>query len=324
MEILKDQDVARALELLKSGEVIGFPTETVYGLAAPIFSKATVEKIFKIKRRPLDNPLIAHISDMQQLEAIVSSIPEGFYPLSEAFFPGPLTVILPAHPSVPKEVTAGLSTIGVRMPSHPLALELIAALGEPIVAPSANHSGRPSATSAQHVINDFEGELVAVLDGGVCPIGVESTVLSLVDPDHPILYRPGGVTRLEIEEVLGKKVALSTHLRTKDDIPLSPGLKYRHYAPMAQVIIFHTLDEMREHALRENKKSLILSSDESSIPDHYILSRHTLFHLLRLADLEHYEEVLVFCDLRIASDEALMNRLQKAASEQIIHESHCT
>ena len=312
MEILKESDVARAAKLLKRGEVVAFPTETVYGLGAPIFCEEAIAKIFKLKKRPADNPLIAHISDLQQLETIVSSVPDTFVLLSDAFFPGPLTVILPAHPDVPSIVTAGLATIGVRMPAHPLALELIAELGEPIVAPSANLSGKPSATTAKHVASDFGKSLPFILDGGACSVGVESTVVSLIDPEKPILYRPGGVSKEMLEEVLRVKVIEATHVRENEPAP-SPGLKYRHYAPNASVHLFDTLQEMQNHAQKGDKKRLLLSSKEISGVVNRTLSRQTIFHLLRLADLEHYDEVLILLDEKIKEDRALMNRLLKAS-----------
>ena len=312
MEILQDTDITKAIEHLKRGEVVAFPTETVYGLGAPIFSEKAVAKIFELKKRPSDNPLIAHISDLQQLERIVFSVPQTFSLLSDAFFPGPLTVILPVHPDVPSVVTAGLSTIGVRMPAHPLALELIAKLGEPIVAPSANLSGTPSATTAEHVASDFEDSLAFVLDGGPCSVGVESTVVSLIDPSRPIIYRPGDVSIEQLEEVLEVKVIETTHAPEDEPAP-SPGLKYRHYAPKASVLLFDDLKKMKQHAQTDPKKSLLLSSKELSGMVHRTLSRQNLFHLLRLADLEHYEEVLIFCDEKIREDRALMNRLLKAS-----------
>lgn len=312
MEILQECDVARAAEHLRRGEVVAFPTETVYGLGAPIFCEEAIAKIFELKNRPADNPLIAHISDLQQLESIVTSIPDPFELLSDAFFPGPLTVILPAHPSVPRSATAGLSTLGVRMPAHPVALELIAELGEPIVAPSANISGRPSATSAEHVANDFGDRLPIILDGGPCAVGVESTVVSLMDPKRPVMYRPGGVSKEMLEEVLGVEVIEATRLCTHEVAP-SPGLKYRHYAPNARVLLFEDLDTLKQHAQKGAQKRLCLASKEISGIIDSALSRQNMFHLLRLADLLHYDEVLIFLDEQIKEDRALMNRLIKAS-----------
>lgn len=313
MELLSEQEVLEAVKQLRRGEVVAFPTETVYGLGAPIFSEKSIRKIFELKKRPLDNPLIAHISDLEQLERIVISRPESFSLLSDAFFPGPLTVILPAHPDVPKIATAGLSTIGVRMPSHPLALELIAQLGEPLVAPSANLSGTPSATTAEHVAHDFGDRLGYILDGGPCLVGVESTVVSLIDRDHPVIYRPGGVSKEQLEEVLGVEVLDATFF-SENQPASSPGLKYRHYAPKANVLLFESLEAMHQHSQTPHKKRLILSSQDLEGLIHQTLSRQNLFHLLRYADLEHYEEVLVYCDEAIKKDSALMNRLIKASN----------
>src|SRR3989338_2727371 len=173
-KVLKEEGLREAAALLKKGEVVAFPTETVYGLGAPVFYKEAILKIFALKHRPPDNPLIAHISNLSELAQIVTHLPDEFFLLEKRFFPGPLTLILPVHPAVPKEATAGLKNIGVRMPAHPLTLELITRVGEPLVAPSANLSGRPSSTSAGHVLEDFEGRIPAILDGGECAIGIES------------------------------------------------------------------------------------------------------------------------------------------------------
>ncbi|MFZ0566025.1 MAG: L-threonylcarbamoyladenylate synthase [Chlamydiales bacterium] len=291
--------IQKGIELLKQGEVIAFPTETVYGLGAPIFSVESIKTIFQIKQRPPDNPLIAHISSPDQIKLIAQKIPPLFHLLSEAFFPGPLTILLPKHESVPAIASAGLSTLGVRMPSHPVARRLIEGVGIPLVAPSANLSGHPSSTTAQHVIDDFNGKIAAVIDGGPSFFGLESTVISLA-PD-PILLRPGVITKEEIEKVL-KRPLLMAQLESQN-APPSPGMKYRHYAPKAKLSLFETKKDLESYlATAPSLKRKTLTS----------LKPEELYLRLREADQQECEEILVLCE-KIAGNLALMNRLQRAA-----------
>lgn len=279
--------IKEAISFLKKGKPIAFPTETVYGLGAPVFLPETIEKIYALKRRPLDNPLIVHVSNLEQVLSIVKSFPEE---LVTSFWPGPLTLILPKRSSVPSIASAGLSTIGVRMPSHPLALELIEAVG-PLVAPSANLSGSPSSTTAAHVRDDF-GDQVFVLDGGPCHHGIESTVLTL---DPPTILRPGSITKEMLEEVLRQEVRFA---REEAERPLSPGMKYKHYAPRAKV----RLVEAGERIFTQPKR-LILQS----------IRPEELYACFREADRKGYEEIIIRCDHTIKSNEALLNRLIRAA-----------
>ncbi|WP_418710768.1 L-threonylcarbamoyladenylate synthase, partial [Allofournierella sp.] len=200
--------VALAAELLKGGGIVAIPTETVYGIAASALDGAAVKKIFEAKGRPQDNPLIVHIDQLEMLEGLVGSVPERAKKLAEAFWPGPLTMILPRGPRVAAEVCAGLDTVAVRMPSHPVARAVITACGLPLAAPSANLSGSPSPTTAHYVMEDMRGRLPLVLDGGECQVGVESTVVSLAGP-QAVLLRPGYITQEQLQEVLGEKVLLS-------------------------------------------------------------------------------------------------------------------
>ncbi len=275
-----------AARRLNEGALVAFPTETVYGLGAPVFAPDTIAQVFKVKGRPQDNPLIVHISSFDQLEQIVSFYPER---LARHFWPGPLTLILPKKTCVPDIVSAGLPTIGVRMPNHPLALRLIDAVGEPLVAPSANLSGTPSSTTAQHVRDDF-GEKVFVLDGGVCTHGIESTVLAL---DPPTILRPGSVTQEELETFLGGEVAVAAKNMAK---PLSPGMKYRHYQPRARVRLI-------EGAVEPNPQQCILRD----------LKPEELYARFREADALGYEEIIVCLTQEILSNAALMNRLFRCA-----------
>ena len=225
-----------AATLIKAGEVVGMPTETVYGLAANALNGAAVEKIFRAKGRPQDNPLIVHIADFQQIYDLCPHVPDSAARLAEAFWPGPLTMIVPKGDCIPNEVSCGLDTVGIRLPSHPMARELIRAADVPLAAPSANTSGRPSTTTAEHVLNDMDGKIAAILDGGACGVGVESTVVSLAG-EKPRLLRPGGITLEQLETVLGEvEVDRALYEKISDDTRVSaPGMKYRHYAPKAPV-----------------------------------------------------------------------------------------
>lgn len=228
--------VASAAALLQGGQVVAIPTETVYGLAANTQDGVAVGRIFAAKGRPQDNPLIVHIAQMDMLPLVAVDIPPEAYKLGEAFWPGPLTLVLPRAPLVAQEVTCGLSTVAVRMPAHPVAREVIIQSGLPLAAPSANLSGSPSPTTAQHVLADMDGRIPLILDGGPCEVGVESTVLSLAG--MPTVLRPGAITPEDIAAVLGKPVALANavyHPPDEGEAPQSPGTKYRHYAPKADV-----------------------------------------------------------------------------------------
>ena len=235
-----DRDgIARAAALLRQGEIIALPTETVYGIAADARNGSAVAKIFKAKGRPQDNPLIVHIDDVKMLPGLVSEFPERAQLLAAAFWPGPLTIIMPRGPQVADECCAGLDTVGIRMPSHPVVRQVIEASGCAFAAPSANLSGRPSPTTAQDVLADMQGRLPLILDGGPCAVGVESTVVSVVG-EKPTLLRPGYITLEDLERALGEEVILSGAILEKlaeGEVARSPGMKYKHYAPKAQVTI---------------------------------------------------------------------------------------
>jgi L-threonylcarbamoyladenylate synthase len=295
---LLPHEIDKAIELLKLGEPVAMPTETVYGLAAPLFDVAAVQKVFLLKGRPSDNPLIAHVSTLAMVDLIADHLPPEFTLLASHFWPGPLTLIVPRKKGVPDIVSAGHPTIAVRMPSHPLALQLIDALG-PLVAPSANLSGKPSPTTAQHVLEDLEGRLKAVLDGGPCSLGIESTVLSLVHA-VPTLMRPGSIRKEELEKVLGRKIALAG----QEGPTLSPGMKYRHYAPKALVKIVSSPSEV--------KGDFVLSSHPIGTKIHRPLEAKTLYGFFREADQHHVEEIWVV--LEPETEEGLKNRVLIAAS----------
>lgn len=228
--------IIEAAEKLKQNEVVGLPTETVYGLGGNAESDEAVKKIFAAKGRPGDNPLIIHIATENQLQAFVKEVPENAQKLMDVFWPGPLTLILNKKEGKLSEVaTAGLSTVGVRMPDHPVALAVIEASGLPIAAPSANLSGQPSPTTAGHVWHDLNGKIAGIVDGGATGVGLESTVVDCTG-EIPVILRPGGITREQLEEVIGE-VSTDPALSDPDQAPKSPGMKYRHYAPNAPLYL---------------------------------------------------------------------------------------
>lgn len=233
-KVSRKRSIATAARLIRKGELVAFPTETVYGLGANVYDVSAVKNIFRVKRRPSDNPLIVHIWSLEQMWGLVESIPLMFWVLADRFMPGPLTLVMKRSNLVPDVVAAGLPTVAVRMPDHPVALALLKEAGVPIVAPSANLSGKPSPTAALHVREDLDNKIAAILDGGPCRIGVESTVLDITRR-VPVILRPGGVTKEEIEEVLKMKVRVARSSRKR---PAAPGMKYKHYAPKAEVILF--------------------------------------------------------------------------------------
>ena len=235
----KDPQTAElAANLIKSGKLVAIPTETVYGLGADGLNPEAVAKIFVAKGRPQDNPLILHIARTEDMEKFCHSIPDAAYRLAEEFWPGPLTLVLPARDIVPKCTTAGLPTVAVRCPDNAVTREIIRLAGVPVAAPSANISGKPSTTTAQHVLHDHDGNIAAIVDGGACQVGVESTIVDLTE-ERPRLLRPGGITPEQLISVLGDLVvdkAVTAQI-DKDAVVKAPGMKYKHYAPQADVVI---------------------------------------------------------------------------------------
>ncbi|MGC9467912.1 MAG: L-threonylcarbamoyladenylate synthase [Anaerolineae bacterium] len=228
--------VAQAAAVIREGGLVAFPTETVYGLGANALDVIAVSGIFRAKARPAFDPLIVHLVDAAQLDLVVAETPDVTWELAREFWPGPLTLVLPRGERIPQAVTAGGDTVAVRVPSHPVAHALIAAAGVPIAAPSANRFGHVSPTSAEHVLADLGGRIDVLLDGGSTPVGVESTVLSLID-DPPRILRPGGVSREALERVLGV-VEVAQHAVAEEASIVSPGTTAKHYAPRAKVIFF--------------------------------------------------------------------------------------
>ena len=330
---------AFASDILKEGGLVAFPTETVYGLGANALNRDAVLSVFAAKGRPADNPLIVHIHDRSQLEPLCI-VPDRAVPLMEAFWPGPLTILCEKKSVVPDEVTAGLPTVAMRMPSHPVARAMLQACGLPVAAPSANSSGRPSPTTASHVLEDMKGKIPLIIDGGMCDVGLESTVLDLCHGD-PVILRPGGVTREMISFVLGCEVAVAgSVLRPlkENETALSPGMRYKHYAPKAQVTLVEGPEDRVLPLLRKlygeqttlGKKCCVLCFSEhmsllSSCNPHNIGSSaspseiaHRLFDILRRLDEEGMETVFSEVIPPEGVGLAVMNRLGRAAAFRTI------
>ncbi len=316
-----------AVRSIKSGGIVVFPTETVYGLGANAFDSIACKKIFEAKGRPPDNPLIVHIDSYKMLKRVVSQIPTLAYEFMERLWPGPLTAILPKTDSIPPIVTAGLPTVGVRMPSHPIARLLIRLSELPIAAPSANLSGKPSPTTPEHVIEDMEGRADVIIDGGETLFGIESTIIDFTK-DPPVLLRPGPLSPEELEKI-GKVDIHETAKGSKYvESPPSPGMKYRHYAPEKPLILVENPDKLK--AVVQNSREMILICSEEtmkklkvksclsigSLKNPYMIAKN-LFKALREADKMTGEVIIVegFPERGILF--AVMNRLRKAASEVI-------
>lgn len=333
--IPNDNTYLLASEILKSGGLVAFPTETVYGLGANALDRNAVLSIFSAKRRPADNPLIVHIHSRDQLEPLCQ-VPDRALPLMDAFWPGPLTILCQKKPVIPDVVTAGLPTVAVRMPSHPVARTMLQVCNLPIAAPSANSSGRPSPTTAAHVLEDMNGKIPLIIDGGMCDVGVESTVLDLCHGD-PVVLRPGGVTREMISDVLHCEVNVAgSVLRPlrENEPALSPGMRYRHYAPRAVVTLVQGPEDRVVPLLRKlckeqeasGKRSCVLCFSEhvsclSDCNPHDIGSSsapsetaHRLFDILRQLDEEGMEMVFSEVVPPEGVGLAVMNRLGRAAS----------
>lgn len=319
-------------ELLRNGELVGIPTETVYGLGANALDGKAVENIFKAKGRPMDNPLIVHISDISQVYSLVKEFPEKAKLLAEKFWSGPLTMIMPCSDKVPNQVTAGLSTVAIRFPSHPIAQAIIDSAGVPIAAPSANLSGSPSPTTATHTYNDLNGRIPLIIDGGESNVGLESTVISLAT-EPPTLLRPGGITAEQIESVIGKIVIDKgvTNMLDANAIVASPGMKYKHYAPKARVIILKgSTDEYINYVNSHNENgvgALCYSGDEKRLNTQYIVlgskndyvaQAHNLFSALRELDEMGLETVYARCPETDGVGLAVYNRLIRSAGFEVV------
>lgn len=335
----------KAAEILKRGGLVVFPTETVYGLGAAAACSEAVKNIFKAKGRPSDNPLIVHISDFDMIKELISDEKtlenQDIKKLAQNFWPGPLTIIFRKNNSLCDEVTAGLDTVGIRMPENIVARELIRLTGKGVAAPSANTSGRPSPTEPRHVIEDMYGKVDAIICSGNCAVGVESTVLDMTC-DPPVILRPGGVTRESIKELLGKDILMAGVIKNdegQDFVPKAPGMKYRHYAPKGKVIVFSGEDEKIaekinkyfSEALNEGKIPRIVASRQTA--RYYDEKYVTVFGdkecpetfaagiFSALRECDRYNADIIFAEAvsQEGIGEAVMNRLLKAAGNNIIY-----
>ena len=338
------ESIALAGEIFRQGGLVGFPTETVYGLGANALDRKAVLSIFAAKGRPADNPLIVHIHETAQLEDLCT-VPESARPLMKAFWPGPLTMLFPKKDTVPQEVTAGLNTVAIRMPSHPVAAWLLRDCNLPIAAPSANRSGRPSPTTAAHVLEDMHGRIPLILDGGACEVGLESTVLDLCH-GQPTILRPGGITREMLQGVLGEEVALAGSILRplrEGETALSPGMRYRHYAPQGTVTLVEGAESeviaaLRALHARDEKQGarvcvLCFSEHMDQLRDchpHDLGSKedqsqvaHRLFDTLRRLDQENMDQIYSEVVPPEGVGLAVMNRLGRAASFRTLQAADC-
>ena len=330
--------MAEAGRLIAEGELVAFPTETVYGLGADALNPEASAKIYAAKGRPSDNPLIVHIADFSDMARVALELPPQAKLLSDAFWPGPLTMIVNKSDAVPKATTGGMDTVAVRMPNHPVALELIRRSGCLIAAPSANTSGRPSPTEAAHVVEDMNGRIAMILDGGPVRIGIESTIIDLtVSP--PQILRPGYITREKLSAVLGTVDTDATILRADSgQAPKAPGMKYRHYAPRGELTIVEgTPEQVREYINREaaadhvaGEKTGIIGTEEmlsgytadvvksvGSRRDEDSIARH-LYTILREFDDEGVTKIYSEGFSTDGFGQAIMNRLLKAAGHKVV------
>ncbi|MCR4781718.1 MAG: threonylcarbamoyl-AMP synthase [Lachnospiraceae bacterium] len=337
----EEWDFSEANEIIRNGGLVAFPTETVYGLGGDATNPEASKKIYAAKGRPSDNPLIVHIHDFKQLEAIAKNVPDDARKLCKAFWPGPLTMIVEKNETIPYETTGGMDTVAVRMPSHPIARRFLQESNVMIAAPSANTSGRPSPTIARHVIEDLDGKIDCIIDGGSCDIGLESSIIDL-STDIPTILRPGYINKEMFEKALGKEVRIDPGIidanANKGIRPKAPGMKYRHYAPKGNLVVVEgndenvvsKINELAKTAFAEGKKVGIIATDETK--DRYetgnvvtigdrndedSIARH-LFGVLR--DFDDLEVDTIYSESfgtpRIGM--AIMNRLLKAAGHQVI------
>ncbi len=331
--------IKKAGEIIRKGGLVAFPTETVYGLGGDALNKESSKKIYAAKGRPSDNPLIVHVADMESIERIVKNIPEAAYKLAERYWPGPLTMIMNKSDEVPYETTGGLDTVAIRMPSNKIAAELIKVSGGYIAAPSANISGRPSPTEAKYCVEDLNGRVEMIIDGGAVGIGLESTIIDLTS-DVPMILRPGYITRDDLAEILGSISVDKTILDANSGTaPKAPGMKYRHYAPKGDLTIVEGTPENVVHYINDEiakttsagiKNGVIATSETEheyhadvvkvvgSRDDEEEIARN-LFSILRQFDDENVELMFSesFDDTGIG--QAIMNRLLKAAGHKVIN-----
>jgi len=340
LDNIDEQKMQEAGELIAAGELVGFPTETVYGLGGDALHPDASQKIYAAKGRPSDNPLIIHIAEVSDLERVAKIVPEQAKKLADAFWPGPLTMVVWKNENVPYATTGGLDTVAVRMPNHPVALDLIRKSGKLIAAPSANTSGRPSPTEASHVMEDLEGRIAMVLDGGPVGIGIESTIIDLTE-EVPMVLRPGYITPEMLSEVLGEEVIIDPGIIAADDTtkPKAPGMKYKHYAPKADMVIVdgekekvvEKITELISNAKAVGKKAAVIATNETknlyqadvvlsigTREEEDSIAKH-MYKILRDCDKLDVDEIYSESFKTPRIGQAIMNRLLKAAGHQVIH-----
>jgi len=329
--------IEKAADIIKNGGLVAFPTETVYGLGANALDADASKKIYEAKGRPSDNPLIAHIASLDTLDEIVEDVSDVAKKLIDKFWPGPMTLIFNKKPNVPDSTTGGLDTLAVRFPSNKIAMELIKKSGVPIAAPSANTSGKPSPTKGEHVIEDLDGKVDMILDGGEVGLGLESTIIDVTD--KPTILRPGFITQEMLEEVIEEVELDKTLLAkpTEDFVPKAPGMKYRHYAPKTDLVIVKgdkekVAERIKEEIVNFDGESAIITVDEHQSlydgVDAKVVSwgslenmnaiAHQIFDALRRVD--DWGVDIIYCEAFEEKDLglAVMNRLTKAAGYQVI------
>ena len=326
------EQVEEAARFLAEGKLVAFPTETVYGIGANALSEEAAASIYKAKGRPSDNPLIVHLAEWEQLPEYVTDISEKAEKLAKAFWPGPLTMVLKKRDVISKQITGGLDTVGIRIPAHPVAREILRACRLPIAAPSANISGKPSPTTFAHVLQDLDGRVDMIVRSGSAQVGLESTVIDMTG-SIPVILRPGGISQTMIEEVIGK-VKINKGQPADKEVPMAPGMKYRHYAPKGKI---HLLDqtafqgdlqvvkEQLAAAKSRGKKTALLLPSEyvRQFPQEICFDLGTetnleeiarrLFGGLRFMDQNDIEEIFAMTYPEEEIGEAIMNRLKKAA-----------
>lgn len=336
---IDSNSMKEAAALIAAGELVAFPTETVYGLGADALRPEASKKIYTAKGRPSDNPLIVHISKFEDLVSIAKEVPPQAKKLADAFWPGPLTMIVWKNDKVPYETTGGMDTVAIRMPNHPVALRLIEESGCLIAAPSANTSGKPSPTEAAHVALDMDGRIPMIIDGGPVGIGIESTIVDLSE-EIPMILRPGYITKEMLEETLGEEVRIDPGIIASDSTkkPKAPGMKYKHYAPKADLVlvegetgkVIETINRLAAEKQGTGKKVGVIATDETRTgyradyvvsigarEDEDAIARH-LYKILREFDDLKVDAIYSesFATPRIG--QAIMNRLLKAAGHQVI------
>ncbi|MBR5565299.1 MAG: threonylcarbamoyl-AMP synthase [Roseburia sp.] len=343
IDIVKMREAAT---LIREGELVAFPTETVYGLGADALRPEASAKIYEAKGRPSDNPLIVHICRFEELERIAKIVPEQARKLAEAFWPGPLTMVVWKNEKVPYTTTGGMDTVAVRMPNHPVALSLIAESGCLIAAPSANTSGKPSPTEAGHVADDMDGRIPMILDGGAVGIGIESTIVDLTE-EKPMILRPGYITKQMLEEVLGEEVIIDPGILATDTTdpsqagqkPKAPGMRYKHYAPKADLVLVEgdtdkvvvEINNLVEDAQIDGKRVGVIATDETmnrykadvvfsigARDDEDAIAQH-LYKILREFDEQDVDAIYSESFKTPRIGQAIMNRLLKAAGYQVLY-----